>query len=95
VTKSLGDIADETIRKKDPRKDKVHEEPETNYKVKYDKNKAVKTQMYEKPELKDGMLKNNSKPAIKSLGEAAFEKPLDKDCGKYRTHKIRDKGWDS
>jgi hypothetical protein len=86
VTKSLGDTAYETILDKDPGKNKVHEKPENNHKVKYDKNNAVKTQMYEKPELKDGMLKNNSKPVIKSLGEAAFEKPLDKDCGKYRAH---------
>jgi hypothetical protein len=55
------DNADETILDKDPGKDKVHEEPETNHKVKYDKNNAVKTQMYVKPELRDGMLKTNPK----------------------------------
>jgi hypothetical protein len=86
VTKSPGDIAEETILNKDPRKDKVHEEPKTNYKVKYDKNNAVKTQMYEKPDLKDEMLKNNSKPVIKSLGGAACENPLDTDCGTHRAH---------
>jgi hypothetical protein len=69
VTKSLGDIADETILDKDPEKDKTHEEPETNHKVKYVKNNTVKTQMYEEPELRDGMLKTNPKE-IKIFEEA-------------------------
>jgi hypothetical protein len=82
VTKLLGDTAYETILDKDPGKDKVHDEPEVNHKAKYDKNNAVKNQMYVKPEPKDGMLKNNFKYVIKSLGETVFKNLPDKNCGK-------------
>jgi hypothetical protein len=66
VNKSLDDTAYENIFDKDPDKNKVHEKPETSHKVKYDKDKAVKTQMDEKPEPMDGMLKTIFKPVIKS-----------------------------
>jgi hypothetical protein len=41
-------------------------------------------QPYEKPEPRDGIIK--TKPVIKSLGEAAFENILNKNCGKHRVH---------
>jgi hypothetical protein len=49
VSKSLGDTADESIRDEDPGKEKVHEEPKIKHKGNYEKNNALKTQMYEKP----------------------------------------------
>jgi hypothetical protein len=48
----------------------------TTPKAKYDVNNAVKTQLYE----------INSKPMIKSLGEAAFENILGKVSGKHKVH---------
>jgi hypothetical protein len=61
----------------------------TKHKVKYDKNNAVKTQLYEKPGPRDGMLKNNSKPVIESLSEADFENILDNVFGKHQVHEKR------
>jgi hypothetical protein len=46
----------------------------------------VKTQMDEKPESRDGMLQSSSKPVVGSLGGAAFENFLEKDCGKHMAH---------
>jgi hypothetical protein len=84
MTKSLGNGVFKNTR---DGKDKIHEKPETRHKVKYDKNNTVKTQPFEKTKPRDGMHKIIFKPVIKSLGEAAFENILDKDCGEPRGYK--------
>jgi hypothetical protein len=46
--------------------------------------------MYKKFETRDGMLKTNPKPMIKSFGVAAFKNFLERDSGKHRVHEKPD-----